>query len=240
LRLALILALPLAAGKLCAQMPGPPAPSVCTDSAKLAPLSQALSSSTKDAANVRIRSVLGEIQTLAYPELARKEVRPRTFHSRSDYFKTGFNLWRFLLFQRMRYYVEVNPELFARNPPADGVCAILGHEMAHVADLSHGNRIRLFRLVRLLSSRYTVRFERRADLEAIRRGFGAGLIDYRSWVYNNIPPSKIEQKKRNYFSPQEITAILDLTRANPQLFDYWKRKVPLNESEIVASAAARK
>jgi hypothetical protein len=106
--------------------------------------------------------------------------------------------------------------------------------------LSHGNRIRLFRLVRLLSSRYTVRFERRADLEAIRRGFGAGLIDYRSWVYNNIPPSKIEQKKRNYFSPQEITAILDLTRANPQLFDYWKRKVPLNESEIVASAAARK
>jgi hypothetical protein len=240
LRLCLLLALPLAAGKLCAQTQQPPPAAVCEDTAKLAALSQVLSSSTKDAANTGIRNVLDEIQTQAYAELVQKEVRLRAFHGKSDYFKTGFSLWRFFLFQRMRYYVEVNPELFARNPPAEGVCAILGHEMAHVADLSHGNRIRLFRLVRLLSSSYTVRFERRADLEAIRRGFGAGLIDYRNWVYKNIPAAKLEQKKRNYFSPQEIAAILDLTRANPRLFDNWKRKVPLNESEIKASASVRK
>lgn len=231
---------PLAPGRLLAQTQAVAPATVCEDTAKLSPLSQELSSITKDATNAGVRSVLGEIQTQAYPELEKKEIRLRTFHSKSDYFKTGFSLWRFFLFQRMHYYVNVNPEVFARNAPADGVCAILGHEMAHVADLSHGNRIRLLRLVGLLSSSYTARFERRADLEAIRRGFGAGLIDYRNWVYKNIPPAKIEQKKRNYFSPQEITAILDLTRANPQLFENWKRKVPLNESEIKASASVRK
>lgn len=229
---------PLAAGTLSAQAQ-PPAP-VCDDSTKLSPLSQELSSATKDATNAGVRGVLGEIQAQAYPELAKKEIRVRAFRSKSDYFKTGFSLWRFFLFQRMRYYVKVNPEVFARDAPANGVCAILGHEMAHVADLSNGNRIRLFRLVKLLSSSYTVRFERRADLEAIRRGFGPGLIVYRNWVYKNIPPSTLEQKKRNYFSPQEITSILDLARANPQLFESWKRKVPLNETEIETSASSKK
>jgi hypothetical protein len=136
----------------------------------------------------------------------------------------------------MHYFVEVNPELFSRNAPADGVCAILGHELAHVADLSHGNRIRLFRLVRLVSRGYTIRFERRADLDAIRRGFGDGLVSYRNWVYNNVSPAKAEEKKRNYFTPQEINTIQEMTRTKPQLFDYWKHKVPLNESEIETSS----
>ena len=236
----LIFVQPLAGGRLSAQTQAPAPATVCEDTAKLSPLSQELSSTTKDATNAGIRGVLGEIQTQAYPELAKKEIRLGTFHGKSDYFKTGFSLWRFFLFQRMRYYVKVNPEVFARDAPANGVCAILGHEMAHVVDLSHGNRIRLFRLVRLLSSSYTVRFERRADLEAIRRGFGPGLIVYRNWVYKNIPPSKLEQKKRNYFSPQEIILILDLAHANPQLFESWKHKVPLNQAEIEASASAKK
>ena len=231
---------PLASVRLLAQTQAVAPATVCEDTAKLSPLSQEFSSTAKDATNAGVRSVLGEIQTQAYPELAKKEIKLRTFHSKSDYFKTGFSLWRFFLFQRMRYYVNVNPEVFARNAPDRGVCAILGHEMAHVADLSHGNRIRLLRLVQLLSSSYTVRFERRADLEAIRRGFGPGLIVYRSWVYRNIPPSKLEEKKRNYFSPQEITLIVDLAHANPQLFEDWKRKVPLNEAEIQASASATK
>jgi len=232
--------LPLAASELSAQAQELPTGAVCEDTAKLSTLSTELSSSTHDTTNAGIRSVLGEIQTQAYPELAKKDIGLQTFHSKSDYFKTGFSVWRFFLFQRMRYYVKVNPDVFVRNVPVDGVCAILGHELAHVADLSRGNRIRLFRLVKLLSGRYTVRFERRADLEAIRRGFGPGLIVYRNWVYKNIPPSKLALKKKNYFSPQEISTILDLTQANPQLFEYWKRKVPVNEVEIEASASIRK
>jgi hypothetical protein len=227
-----------AAANTNAQTPGVSS-AVCTDNVNLAPLSQELASGVNDKSPVAVRQTLEQVEARAYPEVQSKDLRLRTFHSKSDYFRTRFSLPRFFFFLPMRYFVEVNPELFTRGAPADGVCAILGHEMAHVADLSHGNRIRLFRLIKLLSSGYTIRFERRADLEAIRRGFGPELIAYRNWVYNNIPPAKVPEKKRNYFSPPEITVILELTRTNRQLFDEWKRTVPLNQAEIEASATEK-
>jgi len=239
---ALVLATAFVVSNVRAQTPVNPGDAYCSDSVKLALLSQALASSAgaQDISYAAVRGMIGGISAAAYPELAGREIQLRPFHSASDYFRTRFSVSRFLFFQRMHYFVEVNPELFSRNAPADGVCAILGHELAHVADLSHGNRIRLFRLVRLASRGYTVRFERRADLDAIRRGFGGGLISYRNWVYKNVPVAKAEEKKRNYFTPQEIAKIQELAKSNPQLFDYWKRKVPLNEGEIESSAAAHK
>ena len=224
-----------------AQQPANPGGAFCSDSVKLAVLSQALASpaGAQDVSYAAVRGVLNGISAAAYPELAAKEIQLKPFHSDSDYLRTRFSLSRFLFLRRMHYFVEINPELFSRHAPADGVCAILGHELAHVADLSRGHRIRLFRLVRLASSGYAARFERRADLEAIRRGFGDGLISYRNWVYKNVAPAIAQQKKRNYFTPQEIVRIEDLARARPELFDYWKRKVPLNENEIEVSAAAK-
>jgi hypothetical protein len=84
----------------------------------------------------------------------------------------------------------------------------------------------------LMSERYTVKFERGADLEAIRRGYGGGLKTYRTWVYTHIPPEKLQQKLRNYFSPEEITAIQVKLREEPDLFEYWSRHVPMNLEEI--------
>lgn len=213
---------------------------VCSDSANLLPLAQELASPAKDKSPAAVRHTLEQVEAQAYPEIEDKDLRVGTFRSKSTYFETRFSFSRFFFFRRMRYFVDVNPELFASDAPADGVCAILAHELAHVADLSHGNRFRLFRLVRMLSTGYTIRLERKADLEAIRRGFGPALVSYRNWVYVHVPPAKMEEKKRNYFSPQEIATIQELARANPQLFDYWKRKVPLNEKEIEDSAAATK
>jgi len=33
------------------------------------------------------------------------------------------------------------------------------------------------------------------------------LKSYRAWVYGHILPSKLPEKLRNYFSPEEIAAI---------------------------------
>jgi hypothetical protein len=142
-------------------------------------------------------------------------------------------LWsRFLLLMRMRYFVDVNPVLLQCNAPSDGTRAIVAHELAHVVSLSHGNRLRRLGLIRLISERYTVKFERGADLEAIHRGYGDGLKAYRTWVYNHIPPDKLQQKLRTYFSPDEITAIQVKLQERPDLFEYWKRHVPRNLQEI--------
>jgi hypothetical protein len=177
-------------------------------------------------------AVIREIKAKSFPELARVDLRVRSFHSPSDYFRTRFSLSRFLLLRHMRYFVDVNPAVFKYQAPSDGVCAILAHELVHVVSLSRGNRIRRFGLVRLLSKRYTLKFERGADLGAIHRGYGDGLKTYRVWVYAHILPSKLQQKLNNYFSPEEIAAIQKELQERPDLFEYWSEHVPTNLQEI--------
>jgi hypothetical protein len=179
-----------------------------------------------------VTPVILKVRGTSFPELAHIDLRLRAFRSQSDYFRTRFSLSRFLLLMRMRYFVDLNPSLFQRQAPSDGVCAILAHELAHVASLSRGNRIRRLGLIRLISERSTVEFERGADLDAIHRGYGDGLKRYRSWVYTHIPPGKLPQKLRTYFPPDEITAIQVKLREQPDLFEYWSRHVPTNLREI--------
>jgi hypothetical protein len=177
-------------------------------------------------------AVIQEVKAESFPELTRVDLRVRTFHSQSDYFRTRFSWSRFLLPVRMRYFVDVNLNLFQNQTPSDGVCAILAHELVHVVSLSRGNRIRRFGLVRLLSKRQIAKFERAADLEAIHRGYGDGLRSYRVWVYAHIPPDKLQQKQSNYFSPEEIAEIQKKLQAHRELFAYWRKHVPMNLLEI--------
>ena len=135
----------------------------------------------------------------------------------------------------MRYFADVNPALFQEQAPSDGVCAILAHELAHVVSLSRGNRIRRFGLVRLLSKLQTAEFERRTDLEAIHRGYGDGLKSYREWVYAHISPQKLPEKRRNYFSPEEIGAIQKSLQEQPELLAYWANYVPMSLQEVKRS-----
>lgn len=178
-----------------------------------------------------------KVRFQSFPELNNKVVKTRTFQSSSDYFRTRISISRFLLFRPMHYFVEMNLRITVSGPTPKSVCAILAHELVHLVGMSHGNRIRLLGMVRMLSSSYTAKYERATDLEAIRRGYGEGLSSYREWVYQHVPPAAVKQKRRNYFSPDEISAILQLSRADPALFSYWKKHVPLNLREIQGSPA---
>lgn len=177
--------------------------------------------------------VIQKVRRSSFPELAHIDLRVRVFRSQSDYFRTRFSLSRFLFLMPMRYFVDVNPDLLQRQAPSDGTCAIVAHELAHVLSLSHGNRIRRLGLIRLISEPYTMKFERRADIEAIHLGYGDGLKAYRTWVYQHIPPNKLQRKLRNYLSPEEITAIQVKLQDQPDLFEYWKRHVPANLEDIL-------
>jgi len=184
-------------------------------------------------------AVILDLRGTSFPELAHIDLRVRTFRSQSDYLRTRFSFSRFLLFLPMQYFVDVNPALFQEQAPSDGVCAILAHELVHIVSLSRGNRIRRFGLVRLLSKRQTTKFERRTDLEAIHRGYGDGLRSYRKWIYAHISPNKLPEKRRNYFSPEEIGTIQILLQERPELFGYWRRHVPMNLQEIQSGRRPR-
>jgi hypothetical protein len=187
---------------------------------------------TKASVPVALQRDLEVVRDASFPELQNQVVKPRKFESSVDYFRTRFSVSRFLLLRPMHYFVEINPRIENSGPSADSVCAILAHELVHISRMSDGNRLRLLGVVRLLLSGYTARFERSTDLEAIRRGYGPGLITFREWVYRNIPAAALKKKHRNYFSPEEIAAIEQMTETKPGLFKYWNKHVPLNLEEI--------
>ena len=176
--------------------------------------------------------MLRELIAQSFPALAHVAIKLKPFHSDSDYFRTSFSAHRFAFGMKMQYVVLVNREWRSRSAPIEGVRSILAHELAHIEDLSHGKRIGLFRLVGLASHEGTARFERRADLTTMARGYGAGLEAYRTWLYGHIRESKVAEKRRDYFSPEEIEAALAAATTRPALFDCWMRDVPLKLADI--------
>ncbi len=215
-----------------------PSAAACEDLTNVSNPSAENYSASKTAASPMLLKDMNTVRAASFPELQGKVVRSRSFESQADYFRTRFSLWRFLLLRPMHYFVEMNPKIENAGPSAGGVCGILAHELVHISRMSQGNRIRLFGFVRLISGSYTARFERSADLEAIRRGYGPGLTTFREWVYKNVPASAVKRKRRNYFSPEEISAILEMTRAKPELFAYWNEHIPLKLQQIEETGSA--
>ena len=172
----------------------------------------------------KTQKIIGEIIEKSYPELKSKKIEVKTLQSESDYFRAGFSFGKYLTFQKMHYIVFVNPQVFAKNAPDDGIRSILAHELAHVLYFAERNRFELLGLVKLSSKNFTKKFEHRADLEAISRGYGVGLKEYRAWIYQNIPQKNLAEKKRNYFSPVEIDKVIEILKQNPAKIAEWRKK----------------
>ena len=132
----------------------------------------------------------------------------------------------------MRFYVEVNPRVFDQGAPEEGLRAIIAHELEHVFYFSKRSRVRTLSVAGLASRGFTARFERRADLGALGRGYGSGLIVYRQWLYQHIPDSALTEKRRDYFSPEEIDAIKSIIQKRPETLRYWLEHVPLRIEDI--------
>jgi hypothetical protein len=180
----------------------------------------------------RTRHLVEIVKKSSYAELEGVEVDVRPFNSDSDYFRTRFSIGRALTGARMHFIIEVNPAVYQREAPEEGIRAIIAHELGHVLYLHQRNRIRLLGLARLTSGSATARFERRTDLEAISRGYGSGLKLYREWIYRNVPSKDLAEKKRDYLSPEEIDIILRRIQQDPSVMKIWFKRVPLNIDDL--------
>lgn len=180
----------------------------------------------------KTQKIINEVVEKSFPELKTKKIEVKNFQSESDYFQSRFSFGKMLTFQKMRYIIFVNPKVFEKNAPESGIRSIIAHEIAHVLYYSKRNRMELLGLIKLSSKDFTQKFERGADLEAIARGYGSGIKDYRQWLYLNIPQKNLEEKKRNYFSPEEIDLMLEILRQKPEMMEKWRKNVPRNKAEL--------
>ena len=143
--------------------------------------------------------LIAEIVTKSYPELANEKIKVATFESEKNFFKAQFSINRFLTFRKINYTIFVNPKVFGNDLSGQAVIAILAHELAHILYYDGKNRLELFGLASLMDKSFTAKFERKADLQAIKRGYGEGLIKYREWLYANISAEKSAGKKTRLF-----------------------------------------
>jgi hypothetical protein len=180
----------------------------------------------------RARELMLSVKSASYPELAGTNIEIQLFRSEKDFFRTRFSIARFLDGQKMCFRIEVNPKAFNLHAPEEALHAIMAHELGHVFAFTQGKRIRLLGLVRLASKGFSARFERQTDLQAISRGYAKGLSEYRIWLYRNVPAKYLRAKKRDYFSPEEIAAILSITERRPEALKHWMKHVPRNLKEI--------
>jgi len=178
------------------------------------------------------KSYVTEIVQKSYPKIKLQKVHYKTFESETNFFKARFSFGRFLTFRPMRHLIYVNPKVFTLGAPEDGIRSILAHELAHVLYYTEKNRLELLGLASLASKGFIRKFERKADLETIARGYGEGLIAYREWLYKNIPKEDLSGKRRNYFSPEEIALMLEILKTKPKAIEVWRKNVPINIDEI--------
>jgi hypothetical protein len=148
-----------------------------------------------------------EVRSSSFPELLDRDIYVRQFAGSSDYFQARFSIWRFLTGMRMHYVIRVNSADALLTAPEQGKRAIIAHELAHVAYYADGNRLRLFGLTRLASKGFRERFEKGADVEALQRGYAQGLKQYRIWLYQQVSAHVLQEKRRDYLTPEEINAI---------------------------------
>ncbi len=180
----------------------------------------------------KTRLLVNEIVKRSFPELNGDKIKIKTFQSRTTFFKTQFSISRFLTLREMRTTVLVNPLVFAQNAPEEGIRAILAHELGHALYYKKRSRLQLFGLIRLVSGKFTTRFERQTDLTAIERGYGKGLLIYREWLYERLSGKSLARRKRDYFTPEEISVLIAVFGKKPELAEKLKRKVPRNQKEL--------
>lgn len=180
----------------------------------------------------KTREIVSEVVKASFPEMNKHAIQIKTLRSEATYFETRFSISRYLAFRGIRIIMRVNPCVFELGAPIDGIRAIIAHELGHADYYLRKNFFELVSLVRLVKGKSAANFERKTDLAAIGRGYGPGLIEYRQWLYRNIPQQNVAQKKRNYFTPEEIAMLIPAIASRPDLLGELSKRVPRDIDEL--------
>ena len=186
----------------------------------------------------RIGQVVESVRRASFPQLQTADIHIFHLRSDSDFLQARFTVTSFFA-RKLQYMIFFNPEAFRRQAPSEGLRAIVAHELAHIAYYENQSRMGMLSLIGLLVPSFTTRYERKADLDAIALGYGRGLEVYRVWLYRNIPAGRIKEKKRDYYTPEEIEALLQATAKYHGNKTRYKRSVPKIQNEIASFAERR-
>jgi|GEM_PF-1535575 len=160
-----------------------------------------------------IEASLRGVHAALYPELDGISVELDPISSTTSFFAANVRLDTFDRPPRERVYtVQYAEELFALAPPSDGVVAILAHELAHVRDYTEMDSEALGLFAIEYATGDVSAYERSTDEATLEKGCGLGLIAYREWLYSVVDAETEAEKRRDYYTPEEIQAWMAANR----------------------------
>ncbi len=201
-------------------------------------------SQTGVATEADLLPLLREIIAEAYPELKDISLSMGRFSESDSFFQSNFELHS-LFSEQPIYRIEVNPRIWQLSLPPLALKAVLAHELAHTRDYHLGQSAGVNRVQNVLCVLNQLRlyeslrsYEHRTDLQAIFRGYGPGLKQYREWLYPLLNAEALLRKQEVYYTPAEIDALMQALNSSKnagkqtELMHFWLEKVPLNLVEI--------
>jgi hypothetical protein len=108
------------------------------------------------------------------------------------------------------YLIQYDPVVLSDPPEPIALAAILSHELAHVAYYLTLPGIEMaefgiwYGTEDPMTSTELAAFERGTDEQAMLTGAAEGLSVMRKWIYEHSTPEIEEEKRRNYYTPEEI------------------------------------
>lgn len=113
------------------------------------------------------------------------------------------------------YTVQYDPVVLADPPPAAALAAVLGHELGHVdhyLGMTSEEAVTFglwYGAQDPATSTGLSDYERATDEKVLVRGCADGLSAMREWIYAHTEGAVLEEKRRNYYTPEEIAAWVD-------------------------------
>ncbi|WP_299666406.1 hypothetical protein [uncultured Polaribacter sp.] len=169
-------------------------------------------------------SIKEEVQTALnyYPQLNdihiefkfKKNIKKSTMQARptfDSFFKTKKNR-KFLVLISEKFKIS-DKEFSTRDIPRDIFIGWIGHELGHIMDYQHRNKLNLiwFGIKYLLSDNHIVEAERAADGFAVKHNMESYILKTKDFILNNADISEDYKKRirRYYLSPEEIMVLVE-------------------------------
>ena len=111
-----------------------------------------------------------------------------------------------------RYTIHYDPAVLAEPPAPAALAAVFAHELGHVDDYLGMDSTALVEFAAWYAgedpttSASLAEYERATDEKALARGCADGLRQVREWIYAHADEATEAEKRRNYYTPEEIDA----------------------------------
>ncbi len=154
-----------------------------------------------------LQSHINSVKIKSFPELNSVRVSLEEVDLKKSFFATDVkNLFKFWLDRE--YVIRFHPSVLKSDLKDAALDAILAHELCHIVmyrGMSNFALVQLALQYHFGSEEFQSQFERATDLQTVERGYRDGLKDYRVWLYKQLSPEDVPQKKRLYLTPEELS-----------------------------------